>query len=81
MRQTLDHDYDKGLAAASPENSYYYKSEYVEISAHRSEGRDKPVTTSLEPARAFGLAKRVGLQSKGGKTPCQGSRVSDSGDY
>lgn len=57
IRQALNQHYDKGLAAASPEDSYHYKSEYVQISAHRSEGRDKPVTTFLMPARGHRVIK------------------------
>jgi hypothetical protein len=55
IRQTLEQHYDKGLASASPEDSYYYKSEYVAISAHRSEGLDEPVKTFLTPARDYGV--------------------------
>ncbi len=56
-KSTLDQHYDKGLAEASPQDSYYHKSEYVAISAHRSEGRDKPVKTFLRPARNYGVIK------------------------
>lgn len=57
IKSTLDEHYDKGLAAASPEDSYNHKSEYVAISAHRSEGHDKPVKTFLTPARNYGVIK------------------------
>ncbi len=57
IKKTLDEHYDKGLTTASPENSYYYKSEYVEISAHRSEGADKTVKAFLMPSRGYGVVK------------------------
>ena len=57
IKSTLDQHYEKALAAASPEQSYYHKSEYVEISANRSEGADKPVTTFLMPARGHRVIK------------------------
>jgi len=52
IEQTLNQHYDKGLAAASLERSYNYKSEYVQISANKARGPDKQVTTFLTPARS-----------------------------
>ncbi len=57
MEQTLDEHYEKGLAVASPEHGYHHESEYVEISANRSRGADKPVTTFLMPARGHRVVK------------------------
>ncbi len=57
IKQILDRHYDEGLATASPEDSYDYRSEYVHISAHRSEGQDKPAKTFLRPARHYGVIK------------------------
>jgi hypothetical protein len=56
-RSTLGHHYDKGLAEATLERGYHYKSQYVEISANKSEGPDKSVTTFLMPARGYGIVK------------------------
>ncbi len=56
-KQILDYHYDKGLATATPGKGYYHKSEYVELSAHKPEGRDKPVTTVLMPARGHRVVK------------------------
>ncbi len=57
IKSTLDEHYDKGLAAASLESSYNHQSEYVHISAHRSEGLDKPAKTFIRPARHYGVIK------------------------
>lgn len=57
IKSTLDQHYNKGLVTASPEHSYNHKSEHVHISAHRSKGPDKPVTTFLTPARSHGATK------------------------
>lgn len=51
IKRTLDQHYDKAVASASPEHSYNYKSEYVDISAYRSAGADGPAKTFLTPSR------------------------------
>jgi hypothetical protein len=57
IKRTLDDHYDKGLASASPEDSYYHKSDYVAISAHKSESIDKSVDVFLTPARLHGVIR------------------------
>jgi hypothetical protein len=57
INSTLDQHYDKGLAVASPQQNYNYKSEYVQISTSRSDDMDKPEETSLQPARSYSVIK------------------------
>ena len=57
ITQTLAQHYDKGLASANPEHSYIFKSRYVVVSAHRTPGPEKLVTTFLKPARGYGVVK------------------------
>jgi len=51
IKSTLSQHYAKGIAAAGPESGYYYKSQYVEMSAHKSEASNELVTTFLAPSR------------------------------
>lgn len=53
IRQTLDEHYGTGIAVASPQESYNYKSKYVKTSAHRQKGADMPVVTFMTPARGY----------------------------
>ncbi len=57
IKSTLDQHFERGLAVASPGDSYNHQSEYVQISAHRSAGPDKHTTTFLTPARRYGVIK------------------------
>jgi hypothetical protein len=57
IRSTLDWHYSRGVAPANPEGSYHFKSQYVEISAHKSEASNELVETFVEPSRGRRLIK------------------------
>jgi hypothetical protein len=57
IKSTLSRHHAKGIAAAGPEGGYYYKSQYVEMSAHKSEAAIEFVETFLEPSRGRRLIK------------------------
>ncbi len=57
IKQTLTQHYENGLAKASTEHGYHFKSKYVELSANIVPGSDKAVTTILRPARGYGVVK------------------------
>jgi hypothetical protein len=57
INSTLDQHYDKALDTVSPQHGYHHKSEYVEISAHKSEVTNQAVTTYAMPARGHRVVK------------------------
>lgn len=57
IKRTLERHYDKGFAAATPDGSYNYSSEFVRLSTHRLRNSGERVTTFLKPARSYGVLK------------------------
>jgi hypothetical protein len=57
IKEALSQHYENGLAKASTEHGYHFKSKYVELSANKVPRSKEAVTTILMPARGHSVVK------------------------